>query len=40
MCDGGIQSSDKTQVYFMGIIDIFTEYSAKKRVENMYKTVV
>ena len=40
MCDGGIQSSDKTQVYFMGIIDIFTEYNAKKRVENMYKTVV
>jgi hypothetical protein len=39
VADGGITSIDKSQIYFIGIIDIFTEYSAKKRVENIYKSV-
>ncbi len=39
VADGGITSLDKSQIYFIGIIDIFTEYSAKKRVENIYKSV-
>ena len=36
---GGIQSEDKTKVYFFGIIDIFTNYGASKRVEYIVKSV-
>lgn len=32
-------STDRKQIYFFGVIDIFTEYNAKKRVENMYKSI-
>ena len=31
-------SSDKKYLYFIGIIDIFTEYSAKKKVEHNFKS--
>jgi len=33
-------SSDKQHIYFFGIIDIFTEFNTKKRLENAYKSVV
>ena len=36
---GGIQSEDKTKVYFFGIIDIFTNYGASKKVEYIVKSV-
>ncbi len=36
---GGIQSEDKTKVYFFGIIDIFTNYGATKKVEYIVKSV-
>ena len=36
---GGIQSEDKTKVYFFGIIDIFTNYGPSKRVEYIVKSV-
>lgn len=32
-------SIDKQQIYFFGIIDIFTNYNAKKKCENFYKSV-
>ena len=37
--DGGLQSSDKKHIYFFGIIDIFTQFNAMKRMENMFKSV-
>ena len=36
---GGIQSEDKTKVYFFGIIDIFTNYGTTKKVEYIVKSV-
>ena len=36
---GGIQSEDKTKVYFFGIIDIFTNYGTSKKVEYIVKSV-
>jgi Ca2+-binding EF-hand superfamily protein len=36
---GGIQSEDNTKVYFFGIIDIFTNYGATKKVEYIVKSV-
>ena len=36
---GGIQSEDKTKIYFFGIIDIFTNYGASKKVEYIVKSV-
>ena len=36
---GGIQSEDKTKVYFFGIIDIFTNYGTSKKVEYIVKTM-
>ena len=36
---GGIQSEDRTKVYFFGIIDIFTNYGASKKVEYIVKSV-
>ena len=32
-------SSDKQHVYFFGIIDIFTHYSARKQIEHYYRCV-
>lgn len=37
---GGVVASDKSCVYMLGIIDIFTFYSGKKKAENFFKTVV
>uniref|UniRef100_A0A6B2L7T9 PIPK domain-containing protein n=1 Tax=Arcella intermedia TaxID=1963864 RepID=A0A6B2L7T9_9EUKA len=34
-----IISSDKTEIYFVGVIDIFTFYDAEKRVANAAKSV-
>lgn len=39
MFEGGLQSSDKKHIYFFGIIDIFTQFNAMKRMENMFKSV-
>ena len=36
---GGIQSEDRSKVYFFGIIDIFTNYGATKKVEYIVKSV-
>ena len=36
---GGIQSEDNTKVYFFGIIDIFTNFGASKKVEYVVKSV-
>jgi len=36
---GGIQSEDKKKVYFFGIIDIFTNFGATKKMEYMVKSV-
>ena len=37
--DGGIYSIDKNEIYFMGIIDILTEYNCKKSVEHFFKMI-
>jgi 1-phosphatidylinositol-4-phosphate 5-kinase len=37
---GGILSEDKTEVYFMGIIDLLTTYSYKKMGEFFAKSLV
>jgi len=37
--EGGIVSADGTEIYFMGIIDILTNFGKKKRVENMFRSV-
>ena len=36
---GGIQSEDRTKIYFFGIIDIFTNFGASKKVEYIVKSV-
>lgn len=36
---GGILSSDGKKVYFFGIIDIFTQYGAKKKMEHFFKSI-
>ena len=36
---GGIQSEDNDKVYFFGIIDIFTNYGATKKMEYVFKSV-
>ena len=36
---GGIQSEDNDKVYFFGIIDIFTNYGATKKMEYIVKSV-
>ena len=36
---GGIQSEDKNKVYFFGIIDIFTNFGATKKMEYVVKSV-
>ena len=36
---GGLKSIDSSKVYFMGIIDIFTGYNAKKKVEHFLKSI-
>jgi len=34
---GGILSADKTKIYLLGVIDILTEYGAKKKLEYRFK---
>jgi 1-phosphatidylinositol-4-phosphate 5-kinase len=36
---GGLQSLDGKKIYFIGIIDIFTNYGTKKKAENLFKSV-
>ena len=37
--EGGLSSIDGKKVYYMGIIDIFTEYTAAKRAEYIVKSI-
>ena len=39
MHDGGILSSDGQTLYFVGIIDILTNYGAKKKLEYAFKSI-
>ena len=39
MSQGGLLSLDSTKIYYMGIIDIFTLYTAKKRGEHFLKSL-
>jgi len=36
---GGVISADKSCIYILAIIDLFTFYSAKKKAENFFKTI-
>ena len=36
---GGIISKDGRNIYFIGIIDIFTDFGAKKKAENLFKSI-
>ena len=38
--NGGIISKDKTQIYFMGIIDTLTYYGTKKSIEYNLKHII
>lgn len=38
--DGGLVSADGTEIYFMGIIDILTNFGTKKRIENAVRSIV
>lgn len=38
--DGGLVSADGTEIYFMGIIDILTNFGTKKRMENMVRSII
>ena len=33
--EGGLLSSDKQHIYYMGVIDIFTQYNARKKIEHV-----
>lgn len=35
--DGGMLSEDKNELYFLGIIDILTNYGTKKKLEHFFK---
>ena len=37
--EGGLSSIDGSKIYFIGIIDIFTEYNAKKKAEHFLKSL-
>ena len=37
--EGGILSSDKQHIYFLGVIDIFTNYNATKKLEHFGKSI-
>jgi len=38
--DGGIASTEKDELYFMLIIDIFTTWNTKKKLENSLKSLI
>ena len=37
--DGGIASEDQNEIYYVGIIDILTEYNCKKSTEHFFKMI-
>ena len=37
--EGGLLSSDKEHIYFMGVIDIFTGYTIGKKFEHFGKSI-
>lgn len=37
--DGGLASIDGQKIYYMGVIDIFTGYNAKKKAEHFCKSI-
>ena len=37
--EGGLLSSDKQHIYYMGVIDIFTQYNARKKFEHVYRSL-
>ena len=38
--EGGLLSHDKQHIYYMGVIDIFTQYNARKKLEHVYRSMV
>lgn len=38
--DGGIKSSEKDELYFLLVIDIFTTWGTKKRLEHSMKSLI
>ena len=38
--DGGIKSSEKNELYFLLVIDIFTTWNTKKKLENSFKSLM
>lgn len=38
--DGGLHSELTNELYFFTIIDVFTEWTVKKRMENSFKSLV
>jgi len=39
LSQGGMASIDKSKIYYLGIIDIFTEYNMKKKGEHFLKSI-
>lgn len=39
LCESGIPSIEKSCTYFIGVIDILTEYSTKKKFEHLFKSI-
>ena len=39
-CEGGLQSPDGSEIYYMGIIDILTSYDGAKKRERFVKTKI
>ena len=37
--EGGLKSVDGKRIFYIGIIDVFTEYNAAKRVEYVVKSI-
>ena len=35
--EGGLYNTDRSKIYYLGIIDIFTEYNMTKKGENFVK---
>lgn len=36
---GGMQSTDRTKLYYVGIIDILTHWTAKKKIEHVARVL-
>lgn len=37
--EGGLASIDNKNIYYMGVIDVFTEFTAAKRAEFVWKSM-